>query len=360
MVFEAISTPEVRMSTKFEKPRKAGAQFKFNGKNVTEQLKGYLRTVTYTDIASGSSDQLDLELQDIDARWLGKWYPTKGDKVEGYIVFRNWAEPNTKTSLAWGTYVLDEISFSGGPMTAKFGCVAAPNNESFRVRQRTKTWEKITVQGIAKEIAGRYKLGLKYSAETIMISSLEQSDQADCEFLYKVCETYGLSMKVYAGDIVIYSQTEAENKKPIARINRRSFVDDKWDYVDTLAGVYTGARISYKSGKKDDDEISVYLGLIGENAPGSRVLRISETADDRNDAYYKAAAQVNKSNQAATTLSGQIFPNRSICAGVCVQVQGMGKANGKYYVDSSKIEIGESGTTQTVEMHKCQKRLKAK
>lgn len=345
------------MSTKFQEPRKAEAKFKFNGKDITVQLKEYLRTVTYTDIASGNSDQLDIELQNIDGRWLGKWYPSKGDKVEGYIVFRNWAEPNTKTSLAWGTYVLDEISFSGGPMTAKFGCTAAPNDESFRVRQRTKTWEKITVQGIAREIAGRYRLGLKYSAETVMILTLEQSDQTDCEFLYKVCETYGLSMKVYAGDIVIYSQTEAESRKPVAVIDRESFVDDEWSYTDTLTGVYTGARFSYKSGEKDDDEISVYIGLTAENAPGSRTLKISETADDRDDAYRKAAAKVNKSNQEATTISGRIFPNRSICAGVCVQVEGMGKANGKYYVDSSKIEIGDSGTTQTIDMHKCQPRL---
>ena len=54
-----------------DNPRKAEAAFKFNGKSVTKQLKNYLETVQYTDVASGSSDQLDIRLQNINANWLG-------------------------------------------------------------------------------------------------------------------------------------------------------------------------------------------------------------------------------------------------------------------------------------------------
>lgn len=37
--------------------RRASANFRFNGKNVDASLKEYLQNVTYTDVASGSSDQ---------------------------------------------------------------------------------------------------------------------------------------------------------------------------------------------------------------------------------------------------------------------------------------------------------------
>ena len=241
-------------------------------------------------------------------------------------------------------------------MTAQFGCVAVPNKESFRVRERTKAWKSVTIKGIAQEIASRYGLKLKYSAPTIKINEMEQSDKTDCAFLFDLCDKYGISMKVYAGSIAIYDQTKMEQKRAVATLKRSSFVDDHWDFTDTLAGIYTGARISYKSGK-DSEEISIYLGFQAEDAPGSRVMRISETADSVEDAYYKAAAEVNKSNQKATTLSGDIFPNPKICAGVTVKVTGMGKANGKYFVDKSTISIGESATKQSIEMHKCQKRI---
>lgn len=339
-----------------DNPRKAEAAFKFNGKNVTKTLKNYLESVQYTDVASGSSDQLDIKLQNINANWLGKWYPTKGDKVIGSFIFHNWNKDGKDLSLPLGKFTMDDIRFSGGPMVAQFGCVAVPNDESFRVRERTKTWKGVTIQGIAQEIANRYGLLLKYSAPTIMVNELEQSDKTDCAFLFDLCDKYGISMKVYAGAIAIYDQGAMEQKKAVATLKRTSFVDDHWDFTDTLAGIYTGARISYKSGK-DSEEISIYLGFKAEDAPGSRVLRISETADSVEDAYYKAAAKVNKSNQDATTISADIFPNPKICAGVTVKVTGMGKANGKYFVDKSTITVGESATKQSIEMHKCQKRL---
>lgn len=337
-------------------PRKSEAAFKFNGKNVTKQLKNYLESVKYTDVASGSSDQLDIQLQNIDANWIGKWYPTKGDKVVGSFIFHNWKAEGKDLSLPLGSFTMDDIQFSGGPMTAKFGCVAVPNDESFRVRERTKVWKGATIQGIAKEIAGRYKLKLKYSAPTIMIKEIEQSNKTDCSFLYDLCDKYGIGMKVYAGSIAIYDWGSMEKKKAVATLKRTSFVDDHWDFTDTLAGVYTGARISYKS-STDSEEISVYLGFKAENASGSRVLKINETADSVEDAYYKAASQVNKSNREATTLSGDIFPNPKICAGVTVKITDMGKANGKYFVDKSTLTVGESATKQTIEMHKCQTRL---
>ena len=69
----------------FSEPRKAEAAFKFKGKNVTKQLKPYLKSVAYTDVASGDSDQLDLNLQNIGAEWLGKWYPTKGGRLPDFL-----------------------------------------------------------------------------------------------------------------------------------------------------------------------------------------------------------------------------------------------------------------------------------
>lgn len=163
-------------------------------------------------------------------------------------------------------------------------------------------------------------------------------------------------MKVFNSKIVIYDQTAQEKKKSVATLKRESFVDDNWDYEDALEGTYTGARISYKSGK-NSKEISVFLGLKAEKASGSRVLKINETASDAADAYYKAAAAVNQSNEQATTLSGEIWPNPKICAGVCVTISGMGKANGKYFVDKSTTEVSDGNTKQSVEMHKCQTRL---
>lgn len=337
-------------------PRKVSADFKFNGKSMKTVLKTYLQTVKYTDVASGDSDQLDITLQNIEMDWLNGKYPKKGDQVNGMITFMNWEKEGKDKKLSCGSFVLDNIKFSGGPLIADLGCLAVPANGSFNTRERTKTWKKVTIKGIADEIARKYGLILKYSGTDIKINSIEQSQKTDSAFLYEICDTYGLSMKVYNNAIVIYDQSAMEKKKAVATLNRESFVDDKWEFEDSLAGVYTGARISYKSGN-DSEDISVYVGLKAEDASDSRVLKINEIADSVADAYRKAAVQVNKSNESATKLSGDIWPNPKICAGATVKITGMGKANGKYFVEKSTIEVSDSGTRQNVEMHKCQTRL---
>lgn len=336
--------------------RKAVPSLSFNGKNVNTSLADYLKSVSCEDVASGSSDAITITLQNIDTKWLNQWYPSKGDKIAGSIAFKNWEKDGDDRKANCGTFVLDEIKFSGGPLECRISGLAIPASESFKTRERTKTWKNVTIKKIGQEIAGRYKLGLSYSGPNIQIASIEQTDKSDSAFLYDVCQKYGLSMKVFNDKIVIYDQTAQEKKSAKVTLSRTSFVDDDWEYTDALEGTYTGARISYKSGQ-DNKEISVYLGLKAEDANGSRVLNITETAEDQNTAYYMAAAKVNKSNEKATTLSGNIWVNPAICAGICVTISGMGKANGKYFVDKSTIEVTDSETTQNVELHKCQKRL---
>ena len=339
------------------KPRKATTTLKFNGKNVDTSLKDYLESISYEDVASGSSDTLSIKLHNITKQWMKGWYPKKGDAVEGSIKLLDWDKVGKDKKIFCGHFTLDDVSFSGNPMTASFDCVSAPASESFKTRERNKTWENATISGIAGESAGRYSLSLSYSGPSIKIKKLEQSE-SDSEFLYKLCKDYGLSMKVYKKKIVIYDQTQMEQKGPVCTLGMDDFVDNNWEARDSLYGVYSGARISYKD-PDDDKETSIYVGLKAENAKDSRTLRINETADSAADARRKAAAQVNLSNQDATTISGTIWPNIKVCAGVTVKITDFGKFNGKYFVDKSTMELGESGTSQKIEMHKCQKRITA-
>ena len=197
-------------------PRKAVPSLSFNGKNVTKKLKEFLESVSYTDVASGDSDSIDISLHNIGMKWMGAWYPKKGDKISGSITFQNWNAEGKHLKLDCGKFVLDSIKFSGGPLKATFGALAIPASESFKSRERTKTWKKVTVKKIATEIAKRYKLNLSYSGPSITINAIEQSEKSDSAFLYEVCKSYGLSMKVFNSKIVIYDQTAQEKKKSVA------------------------------------------------------------------------------------------------------------------------------------------------
>ena len=53
----------------------------YEQKNITSDITPYVRSVTYTDYLSGQSDELEVELEDADGRWVRHWYPGKGDTL---------------------------------------------------------------------------------------------------------------------------------------------------------------------------------------------------------------------------------------------------------------------------------------
>lgn len=338
------------------KGRRAEITLLINGKNVNQALKPYLQGVTFTDVASGSSDSVSIDLYDEKLLWLRKWYPTKGDEIKGGVTFRNWLVDGDAYKINYGTFILDSIRFTGGPLSCTFGGLAIPQDQSFKTRQRTKTWENVTLQQIGSEIAGRYGLTLSYNADSVKIDSLEQTDRTDSDFLYNTCKDYCLKMKVYNRKIVIFDAGRMEAKAPVMTIDRKDFIGDGWDYQDELEGTYTGAIMKYKS-DNSKDEIKVTVGNASETSPKARVLYINQKADSRADAEKRAKAKVNEANESMTKLSGEIWGKPRVASGVTVTVTGLGKANGKYYIDKVTTAVTDSGTKQSVEMHKCYKRL---
>lgn len=338
--------------------RRIGHSLTFGGRNVDKILKDYIESLTYTDVAAGSSDTLSITLENIRREWLTKWYPRKGNVVSGKLRFYNWHSDGKDKSINCGTFTLDDIDIRMMPSTAQFSCISSPADESFKTRERDKTWERVTIQEIAMEICSRYSLQLTYEAPSIMIQKLEQSE-TDSSFLSKLCDDYGLSMKIYRPKIVIYDICSIEDKRSVKALHLKDFEDIS--FRDGLYGTYTGAKVSYKAAD-DDKEIEVFVGLKDEHEKGSRVLKVNSTCESEEEAIMKGAAQVNKSNMKATTMTATLFPDPSICSGVCITLgEEFGKLKGKYFIDKVTWTIsGSGGTRQQLEAHQVKKKIVAR
>ena len=84
---------------------------------------------------------------------------------------------------------------------------------------------------------------------------------------------------------------------------------------------------------------------------GSRILKQSGKADSKADAERKIKAAVAKANHGKTKLSATIVGNASLVASQCVQVVGLGKLSGKYYIDTITHNVsGSGGYTMDLEM----------
>lgn len=327
------------------KSKKAGGAKKRPASVMAEYNEGF----SYTDPASGESDTISITLTNIDLRWANKWMPKKGDKLTAKIIEKSWDKQGKKKTFYCGKFCLDDLSYDGPECTCTIGGLSVPEGNAFRSTGRSKTWKKATLKEVGTEIAKKYHLKLHYTGGTIKLGTIEQSNEPDSSFLKKVCEDYGMAIKIYSGKIVIYDKGAFEARKPVATLKPVDLQD--WHYNTTLVGTYTGARIKYTSGK-DDKEMKCVVGS------GKRILNINEKVESLQEAQLKACAKVNAENEKAVTMSVTIMANNRIAAGSTIRIKGLYELSGKYFVDKVTHNIGpDAAYTMSLELHRCQKRI---
>lgn len=315
--------------------RRAAPSLTYNGADISKSIEQYLESFDYTDPASGESDSLSVTVGNWDGVWIKGWFPDKGATLAAKIHALSWERSGTNLVLDCGSFSLDDISFSGLPDIMTMGAVSAPANDAFKSTERTKTWEDVTIQQIANDIAGRYKLAIVYDADTIKIAAVEQSNTADSSFLGTICKDYGLSLKIYSNKLVIFDREKYKAKPAVKTIDKGDMLN--YNFNTTLAGTYTGGELTYTN--KDGKEITYKTGA------GPRVLKANFSVNTPTEAKLKLEAAVKEANHSETTLSFSMIGQPSLVAGQTVNITGLGKANGKYYIDKITHTLGDAYTS---------------
>lgn len=306
-------------------------------------------SLSYTDVSNGESDSVSVSMHDIDKHWIGKYKPQRGAAFGIKINLKNWNRKSSEEVFNCGNFIMDDISFSGRPLSCVLSAVSVPAVDDFKSLPRTNTWEKTTVRDIAARIADAACVALVYEADDIQVEELEQSKQTDSAFLYGLAAKYGLGMKVYNHKIVIYDFTRYEEKGSTLTIDETDML--KWEYNQTIEGTYTGVDLNYTN-PDIEDSINVSMGEEG------RMYSINVQANSQYDAELQAAAKANEANRKIETLSLTIRANPRIIATSCVTITGLQGINGKYFIDKVKHSVGSSGYTMQLTLHKVQKPIR--
>lgn len=330
-------------------PRKATASVSYNGKNIDTKLAEFLRSFSYTDVSSGESDSISLVINDKDRKWIKSWFPSKGDTMAASITMKNWTKDGENLKLSCGSFIIDDFSFSGGPIQLKLEAIAIPADSGFKKTERTKTYENTTLENIAKEVAKRAGIKCYYEAGKVSIEKVEQSEKDDCSFLNELVKLYGYAMKIYKNKIVIFSEATYEKKKSVTTLTEQ-MIEPNWSWNTTLDGKYTGAKYEYTN----NDKNKTFRVTVGS---GSRILKVTDAASTLGEAEKITLAKLNDANKNDTTMSVTLtMANKKIIATACVTIKGLGKLDGKYYVEKVSWDIG-SGCKQKLELRKVQERF---
>ena len=336
--------------------RRTSVDVTFDGTDITKDIKPYLQSITYTDDTDDLADDLKIEVQDRDSVWLEKWLAeaveaAAGGKLSISAVIRpeNWKKKGT---LKTGAFELDSVDASGPPAKVTISASSLAFSSDLRQTKKSKAWKNYNLSGIASEIAGNGGLSCQYEASTNpSYDRVEQTRQSDIEFLRKLCQDAGISIKVTDGKLVLYDQAEYEAKAPVLTIEEGA----KGGYIKyklhsgSADTQYAKCRVRYMDpntgkcieGTAEDGDIS-----------GDQCLEIKAKVGSVGEAQALAKKHLRLHNKLAKTVTFTLPGDVGLVAGVTVQLKGFGGWDGKYIVTRAVHTVGGGGYTTQITIRK--------
>lgn len=328
--------------------RRASVSILYNSSNATAQIAGDLNSFTYTDVASGSSDSISLQINDRNRKWIGPWFPEKGDRLRPTICTFDWRYAGDNKVFPCGAFGVDDFSFRGGPIRLNIEALALPTDSGFKTTDRTETYEATTLQEIGQAIADRAGISLFYDAPAVTIEKVEQSNQNDCDFLNGLATLYGFALKIYNDRLVVFSEAAYEGKRAKVILTEADF-DPGWSFDTSMTGTYTGVKYQYTNSDKN-------LTFTVEAGDGNRILTCNQAAENLTEATLIALAAVNNANKATTTMKISLKAIPGLIASDCVEIRGLGKLSGKYFIEEISHSVGK-GYKMTLQLRKIEPRI---
>lgn len=320
----------------------------YEQKNITSDITPYVRSVTYTDYLSGQSDELEVELEDADGRWVRHWYPGKGDTLSLKIGYE--AAP----LLPCGAFEIDEIEFAQPPATVSIRGLATGIKKSVRTRVG-RAYENTTLAAIARRIAKRNKLTLTGKIRDIRIDRVTQYQERDVEFLTRLAREYGYAFKIVGSKLVFTELADLRDGGTVATLKATDLIAIRLH--DKIKDIYQEAKVKYHDpktkklvvyGVKGDQVTEVGQTTTstkkqsGQSASGD-TLKLSTRSGSKAAAQAKAQAALDDANLQQTAGSLTVPGNPKLVAGTTFELADCGKLSGKYLVESARHRLDRGG-----------------
>ena len=333
--------------------RRATATIIIAGKDVTKDLEPYRTAVTYTDVLEGESNTAQITLHDRERLFIADWFPKRGDSAEISLSKENRAGESDSETVSFGLFEIDEIenkvSSSGNTASIKLNSIA--NKSELRSIDKSRSWEKVKLSKIAKDLTEEAGLELFFDAEDVEIDRAEQKETSNLKFLHKLCKDNGLCLRVSNGKVIIFDAERYEAKEPVTTL---TYGDDKiisFSGKATISKIYKSARVKYQHGKQA--EKFDYTFEDSDKSEGM-TLEINKRVNSPAEAEKLAKKELRKKNQDEIKVQLQVIGDFIYLAGQNIELAEFGFYSGKYCIEKATHSVGK-GYTCSLDLRRCLK-----
>lgn len=337
--------------------RRTEIAVKIDGVDISLDMNKFLLQMTYTDHEEDKTDDLQISLDDREGIWLTDWLnregeETKGAEISAVIIQKNWESDGKDRILDCGVFKIDGLDASGPPSAAAIKATSLPHSSAVRTATQTKAWENIKLSALAGEIAKKNDMKCMFeSSFDPLYTRREQVQVSDIVFLQGLCKDAGISLKVSGSIIILFDESDFENKEAVREIRRGAADVKSYRFSSgTNDKSYSRCHVSYTdpiSGK------TIEYTYKPKNAPKvGQVLEVNEKVKTREEARRLAMKRLRQKNKNEFSAEFTLVGDTRLVAGVTVTVIGWGMFDGKYIINTATHGVTGSGYTLQIKLRR--------
>lgn len=259
----------------------------FNKVDISDEIAHSISSLNYTDNSKNAIDDLEIELENLDYRWLKEWYPDENAQLLVGIH----EELETETNfLDLGTFYVDEPTFEDHKLTLK--CLALPLDQNIRDQKNSVAWENVTLKELVMQIANKHEMNAELYAENVFFERLDQNKETDLVFINRVVKEIGLNMKVSDDKIIIFDDEEMEKNDTIEVFNIKDYQIRSFSLKKKNKEIYDKVEVSYY----DPDKKKVVKEIITKEELDKR-NEVTTGDSEEKESKAKDSKKTNKKSQ---------------------------------------------------------------
>ena len=208
-------------------------------KDITQNIRSRLISMSLTDNRGFEADQLDIELDDADGLLA---MPERGAVLS---IFLGW---KGSALIGKGSFTVDEVEHHGAPDTLTIRARSADFRGSLNSR-RAVSYHDTTLGDVVKQVAERNNLTamLADGLAAIAIPHLDQTQETDAKFITRLATLNGAVAAVKQGKLLFIKpgsgKTASGKAIPQMTITRKD--GDRHSFSIADRGAYTGVTASW-------------------------------------------------------------------------------------------------------------------
>lgn len=303
-------------------------------KDITEKIKSALVSLTITDTTGDHADGLSLRLADYTDSLK---FPESSTKLNVHLGYKD-------NLHDFGFFFVDTMSYSYPPSVLSLNAnsvpFAASNTYKAMQTQQTRSFDNTTVQGLVEQIAKEHGLESSVTPEIgkITIEHIDQTDEGNIGFLYRVVRQYGGTLKsTHTKLVVLDAKGKNANNEDMPTVTLDLKEISQLSYSSKKEAKFRSVTAKYH----DVDSAETRKITIGHGQPE---FLLSYTYENETAAKAMAKKVLDGYSLDTDSINITTVGNPEIIAGVPIKIKGLREdIPQEWYVKTATHSLSKQG-----------------